>query len=107
MIQTQHHSTETTLDQKLDHALSFAGTPPAMPDRLQDAALAGFDAHLGRQKISWAMVATSLGALAASLVLGFGGLTAWQSYQTEQASIAADADAFAQDLIEEDFGSEL
>lgn len=91
MSQIEQFSLEAALDQ--------ASPVPAMPVAISEAVLAAFPARkpiLG----SWT---ARVGALAATVVLGFGGMIALQSYQTHQRELVADADAFAEQLLSENY----
>ncbi len=84
----------------LNRALDKASPVPPMPmERIQDAAMAAFPASKSVMD-NWT---ARFGALAATIVLGFGGFMAFQSYQAEQRALVADADAFAEALLSESF----
>ena len=92
MTNSSHHA--------LNRALHKASPVPAMPmARIEAAAMASFPAPK-----PFAMTWTGrFGALAATIVLGFGGFMALQSYQSTQKALVADADAFAEQLLSESF----
>lgn len=84
----------------LGSALDSASEVPHMPmDHIHDAVMAAFPVRkhlLG----GWTV---RFGALAATIVLGFGGFMALQTYQANQKAVTADADAFAEQLLSESF----
>ena len=84
----------------LTRALNQASPVPDMPaERITAAAM---DAFPVRKRLfdHWA---ARFGALAATIVVCFGGFTALQSYQTHQKALVADADTFAEALLSEGF----
>jgi CHASE2 domain-containing sensor protein len=84
----------------LQNALDQASPVPDMPAaRIHAAAL---EAFLSRKPFAHNWTAR-FGALAATMVLGFGGFWALRSYQANQAALTADADAFAEQLLSESF----
>jgi hypothetical protein len=86
--------------QALNRALNKASPVPAMPmARIEAAAMAAFPT---RKPFVMAWTGR-FGALAATIVLGFGGFVALQSYQSTQKALAADADTFAEQLLSESF----
>jgi hypothetical protein len=84
------------LDAWLDHASPVPDMPTA---RIHMAAMEAFP----RAKPMLASWTARFGALAATVVLGLGGFMAVQSYQTHQQAVAADADAFAEALLSDNF----
>jgi CHASE2 domain-containing sensor protein len=80
--------------------LDQASPVPQMPmARIHSAAMDGFP----RAKPLLDSWTARFGALAATVVLGVGGFMAMQSYQSHQQAVAADADAFAEALLSENF----
>lgn len=97
-----HHPANKALAAALAHASPVPDMPSA---RLTAAALAAYDTQFRAQPRSgWVK---TFGALAASLVLGIGGFVYYQSWQTEQKALSADADAFAEQLLNSGIDSEL
>jgi hypothetical protein len=85
---------------RLDAWLDQASPVPDMPTaRIHMAAMEAFP----RAKPMLASLPARFGALAATVVLGLGGFMAVQSYQTHQQAVAADADAFAEALLSDNF----
>lgn len=95
-----HHPLNKALADVLNHASPVPEMPAA---RIEAAAMAAFDA----QRASRHAWVKTFGALAASLVLGVGGFVYYQSWQTEQKALSADADAFAEQLLSSELDSEL
>ena len=95
-----HHPLNKALADVLNHASLVPEMPAA---RIEAAAMAAFSAQSAP---SHALVKT-FSALAASLVLGVGGFIYYQSWQTEQKALTADADAFAEQLLSTDLDSAL
>ena len=92
----KHHP----LEKALSHALDCASAVPDMPvARIEAGALAAFP----YRKPFWESWTLRVGVLAATIVLGFGGFMAAQSYQADQRALIADADAFAEALLNESF----
>jgi hypothetical protein len=89
------HTTDHHLDAWLDQA---SPAPEAPMATIHAAAMAAYP----HQKSFLARWPARVGAIAATLVLGFGGFMAAQSYQNHQQALAADADAFAAALLEEE-----
>ena len=86
------------LNKALNTALSHASPVPDMPgDRLHSAAMAAFPSSQARP--FWGLPVKALGALAASVIVSVGGFASYQSWQTEQKALSADADAFAAQLL--------
>lgn len=89
-------SIQTTLGQALDRASSV----PDMPiQRIHDAAMAAFP----ERKPLLDRWSARFGALAATIMLGFGGFMALETYHSKQQALTADADAFAEQLLSESF----
>lgn len=88
------------LEKALDLALDQASPVPDMPMLAINAA--AMDAFPSRKPLvkSWT---ARMGAIAATVVLGFGGFMAVQTYQSHQKAMIADADAFAEELLSESF----
>jgi hypothetical protein len=85
---------------RLDSWLDLASPVPDMPTtRIHNAAMDAFPCA----KPMLASWTTRFGALAATVILGLGGFMAVQSYQTHQQAVAADADAFAEALLSDNF----
>jgi hypothetical protein len=77
---------------------------PAMPlARLEAGAMAAFVAHNPRRP-SWTL---RFGALAATVIFGLGGFVVFQSWQSDQKAMQADADAFAEELLTTDLDMSL
>lgn len=95
-----HHPLNKALAEVLTHASPVPDMPSA---RIEAAAMAAFDAQLPRRR-AWV---TTFGALAASLILGIGGFVYYQSWQSEQKALSADADAFAEQLLSSELDSAL
>jgi CHASE2 domain-containing sensor protein len=91
-----HHPLEKALNRALDQA----STVPDMPMAAIHAT--AMDAFPARRTFMEGWTAR-IGALAATVVLGFGGFMAVQSYQSHQQALVADADAFAEQLLNESF----
>jgi CHASE2 domain-containing sensor protein len=87
---------QTALARALDHASPVPDMPMAS---IHSAAM---DAFPARKPLidQWSV---RFGALAATVVLGFGGFMALQTYQASQQALTADADAFAEQLLSESF----
>lgn len=92
-------------EDRLDRALDAASPPPDVPSaQIEARALAAFDTQFNpSRKAQMGRWATGLTALAASVVLGFGGFMALQSHSANQQAIATDADDFAEQLLSETF----
>ena len=95
-----HHPLNKALADVINHASPVPEMPAA---RIEAAAMAAFSAHAAPRH-DWIK---TFGALAASLVLGVGGFVYFQSWQSEQKTMAADADAFAEQLLSTDLDSAL
>ena len=95
-----HHPLNKALADVLNHASPVPDMPVA---RIEAAAMAAFGAQTAPRH-AWVK---TFGALAASLVLGVGGFVYYQSWQTEQKALTADADAFAEQLLSTDIDSAL
>jgi hypothetical protein len=95
-----HHPLNKALAKVLVHASPVPEMPAA---RIEAAAMAAFSAQAASRP-DWVK---TFGALAASLVLGVGGFVYYQSWQSEQKALAADADAFAEQLLSTDLDSAL
>lgn len=91
MNQNEHSLLAVALDQ--------ASPVPSMPTAIHSAAMAAFPSRKSVLS-SWT---ARFGALAATVVLGFGSVFALQSYQAHQAALVADSDAFAEQLLSERF----
>ena len=88
----------------LTQLLDQAGPVPAMPlARIEAGAMAAFAAH-NRRRPSWTL---RFGALAATVIFGIGGFVAFQSWQSDQKALHADADAFAEELLTTDLDTSL
>lgn len=96
MSMIKHHPLEKALDRALDGA---SKVPTMHLARIEASALAAFPYRKPFWK-SWTM---RVSALAATIILGFGGFMAVQSYQADQRALTADADAFAEALLSESF----
>jgi hypothetical protein len=88
--------TNDALNRALDQA---SPVPEFAAARIQATVMDAFPSHKPVLS-SWTM---RVGALAATVVLGFGGFMAVQSYQANQRALSADADAFAEALLSESF----
>jgi hypothetical protein len=88
------------LEKALNTALDQASPVPDMP--MAAITAAAMDAFPSRKPLieSWT---GRIGAIAATVVLGFGGFMAVQSYQSQQKALIADADAFAEQILSESF----
>lgn len=95
-----HHPLNKALADVLNHASPVPEMPTA---RIEAAAMAAFSAR-SAPRHAWVK---TFSALAASLVLGVGGFVYYQSWQSEQKALTADADAFAEQLISADIDSAL
>lgn len=100
MSMIDHHP----LNKALAQALDSASPVPAMPmARLHTAAMAAYDAEM-RPRSIWVK---TFSALAASLILGVGGFVYYQSWASAQKALTADADAFAEQLLNSGIDNEL
>jgi hypothetical protein len=92
MTDSAHHA--------LNRALDKASPVPPMPmERIQNAAMDAFVVPKPMMG-GWSV---RFGALAATIVLGFGGFMALQSYQFHQKALIADADVFVEQLLSDSF----
>jgi hypothetical protein len=91
-----HHPLEKALNRVLDQASPVPDMPMAA---INASAMAAFPVRSTFME-GWT---ARIGALAATVVLGFGGFMAVQSYQAHQQALVADADAFAEQLLSESF----
>lgn len=88
------------VEKALDLALDQASPVPDMPMLAINAA--AMDAFPSRRPYMQSWTAR-MGAIAATIVIGFGGFMAVQTYQSQQKALIADADAFAEELLSESF----